>query len=395
MKFMNKKMLLLISIFFMVVIFISVKSGKALSVMVAHVEDNLAIEIFGIGTAEAKVVSNIAFQVEGKLSHLMVDQADLVKAGDLLARLDDSEQVAIVNKSALEVSQAKAFLAQTILAEGKAKTTFKYKQMVAKRHENLIAEQSISQGVSDASKNEEQTAKVEWKIAKSNITLAQSALNSATAQLSLQKIILEKHQLKAPYDAVVLVRQKELGSVLKSGEPLFTLVDPSTTWVRAYIDESRVGNIKVGQTASIRYRSKAQQVFKGSVARINMESSRVNEEFSVYIRCLNCPKETSNLHLGEQAEVTIITQVMSNVVAIPENFVKSFDSQKMTGDIWLIKNEKLALKSVNFLAKTLDARLVVDNKSLQDNNDKTQVITHSVSSLSVGKSATVLNQGQL
>lgn len=395
MKFMNKKIIFLVSICFIVIIFIFVKSGKALSVTVANVEDNIAIEVFGIGTAEAKIVSNIAFQVEGRLSHLIVDQGDLVKAGDMLARLDDNEQLAIVKRSTLEVSQAKAFLAQSILAESKAKTTFKYKQKTAKRHKNLLAEQSISEGVFDDSQNEEQTANLAWKIAKSNITLAQSALKIAAAQLTLQQVILENHQLKAPYDAVVLVRQKELGSVLKSGEPLFTLVDPSTTWVRAYIDESRVGNIKLGQTARIRYRSKSQQEFKGSVARINMESSRVNEEYSVYIRCINCPKETSNLHLGEQAEVTIITQVMSNVVAIPENFVKSFDSQKMTGDIWLIKNKKLVLESVNFIAKTLDARLVVDNKTLQINNEKVQVITHSVNSLSVGKSVTVLNKGQL
>ena len=54
---------------------------------------------------------------------------------------------------------------------------------------------------------------------------------------------------------MVTARPKELGSALGAGEPVFTLIDPKTVWVLAYIDESKAGEIKVGEPAEIVLRS--------------------------------------------------------------------------------------------------------------------------------------------
>jgi HlyD family secretion protein len=391
MKF-NNKVILGIAVVFLIIAVRFFTSGKPVKVTVAKVESNLAVEVFGIGTSEAKVVSNVAFKERGLLVSLLVDQGDLVKAGDLLARIDDREQVARVKKSQLEVNKAQASLTQIKLTEVKAKTTFQYKKTVAQRHANLIKDKSISQELFDASQNDKETSQVEWQIAKSNIIFAQSALESAQAELLLQKVILENYQLIAPYDAVVLSRQKEFGAMLNSGETLFTLVDPESAWVRAYIDESRVGSVAVGQPVIIHYRSKMQKAFKGVVARINMESSRINEEFSVYVRCIDCSKEAVSLHLGEQVEVIITTEMMNNVIAIPESAVQTFDVKKMTGDIWLVENEKLALKTVTFIAKTLDARLVINDNDLSAERSKISVINKREDNFTVGRQATIVSE---
>ncbi len=83
---------------------------------------------------------------------------------------------------------------------------------------------------------------------------------------------------------------------------IFTLMDPETVWTLAYVDEARAGAIAVGQTAEVRLRSLPHDVFSGTVARIGIESDRVNEERRVWIACDQCPAQ---VYLGEQAEVRI------------------------------------------------------------------------------------------
>ena len=94
---------------------------------------------------------------------------------------------------------------------------------------------------------------------------------------------MDFHTLTAPYDAMVTARLKELGSALAAGEPVFTLIDPKTVWVLAYIDESKAGEIKVGEPAEIVLRSAPSQRYHGKVARIEPESDRVNEERRIEI----------------------------------------------------------------------------------------------------------------
>jgi len=52
-------------------------------------EQNVEVRVFGIGTIEAQVVSKVGFQITGKLIAIEADQGEVVKAGALLAKLDD------------------------------------------------------------------------------------------------------------------------------------------------------------------------------------------------------------------------------------------------------------------------------------------------------------------
>ena len=108
--------------------------------------------------------------------------------------------------------------------------------------------------------------------------VAKAAISDAKAQQQQEAATFDFHTLAAPYDAMVIARQKELGSALAAGEPVFTLIDPKSVWVLAYIDESKAGEIRVGEPAEIVLRSLPGQRFQGRVARIEPESDRVNEE---------------------------------------------------------------------------------------------------------------------
>ena len=134
--------------------------------------------------------------------------------------------------------------------------------------------------------------------------MAKAAISDAKAQQQQESATLDFHTLTAPYDAMVIARQKELGSALAAGEPVFTLIDPKTVWVLAYIDESKAGEIQVGEPAEIVLRSLPNQRFQGRVARIEPRATASTRSAGSRSRSMHLPE---NFNLGEQAEVYITT----------------------------------------------------------------------------------------
>jgi HlyD family secretion protein len=139
---------------------------------------------------------------------------------------------------------------------------------------------------------------------------------------------------------------------MAAGETLFTLVDPTTIWILAYVDESRVGDIRVGHPAEIRLRSLPNRLFHGTVTRIGIESDRVNEERRVYVTCSDCP---GDFFLGEQAEVFITKTTIAQAVMVPEALIERFDG--LTGTVWIIEDGRLRRRQVTFGHRALDGRV--------------------------------------
>src|SRR5690606_19377779 len=126
---------------------------------------------------------------------------------------------------------------------------------------------------------------------------------------------LAKYTLYAPYDGLIMARHKDLGSALNANEPVFTLVDPATIWALVYIDETRAGQIEVGQTALVTRRSAPNLKMEATVVRVDRERQRVTGARRVYLRCSGSPLA---FHVGEQAEavITVATLPRARVVRL-------------------------------------------------------------------------------
>ena len=176
-------------------------------------------------------------------------------------------------------------------------------------------------------------------------------INDAKAQQQLQSATLDFHTLAAPYDAMVTARLKELGSALSAGQPVFTLIDPKSVWVLAYIDESKAGEIKVGEPAEIVLRSHPNQRFPGQVARIEPESDRVNEERKIEVAFDQIP---AYANLGEQAEVYITTVQLPQALLVPEAAIVGLSKNR--GTVWTVENGHLQRHEVTLGHRLLDGR---------------------------------------
>jgi HlyD family secretion protein len=217
-------------------------------------------------------------------------------------------------------------------------------------------------------------------LAASDVAVARAAIGDAKAQLQQESATLDFHTLAAPYDAMVTARLKELGSALGAGEPVFTLIDPKSVWALAFIDESRAGEIQIGETAEIVLRSQPSRRIAGRVVRIEPESDRVNEERKVEVAFDQIP---DNFNLGEQAEVYITTVRLPQSLLVPEAAIEGLG--KNLGTVWTVEDAHLQKHEVTLGHRLLDGRYEITGGV----PDKATVVAQLRSGLRVGRAAKI------
>jgi HlyD family secretion protein len=324
---------------------------RSLEVRVAQAERDVAVQVFGLGTVEARVQSKIGFKVAGVLVELAADVGDQVPKGGVLARLDAREQAARVARAKAAVEQATASLQKATASVQKAEANYANAKNIRTRRESLAQSNITSVETAETAVNAERASAAELSLAKSDVAVAQATIGDAEAQKQQESATFEFHTLTAPYDAMVIARQKELGSALAAGEPVFTLIDPKSVWVLAYVDESKAGEIALGQRVEIVLRSQPARRLAGRVARIEPESDRVNEERKIEVAFDRIP---ADFNLGEQAEVYITTVHLAAALLVPEAAIDGLT--KNSGTVWVLDDGRLQRRQVALGHRLLDGR---------------------------------------
>lgn len=282
--------------------FAGFSASRPLTVATVQAKADSSVEIYGLGTVEAHRLSRLGFDANGLLTALPVDQGDRVAAGTLLARLDDAQQRARLARAEADLQQAEAAVRQAEARVQRSRAVLTQKSSTNRRRQALVGGGTVSREIAEDAEAEAQIAAADATVAERDLEAARAAARSAGAQVAVEREALAKLSLTAPYDAVVVERARDLGSVMAPGTSVFTVVDPASVWVRAYVDEALAGGIAVGQPAGITLRSRPNERLPGRVARIDIESDRIAEERIVHVAFAAVPAE---FHLGEQAEVLI------------------------------------------------------------------------------------------
>lgn len=186
----------------------------------------------------------ISFRVEGQITELFTDEGKVVKAGDLVARLNTDEL-------AKERDNAAASLKA-------AEFDYELAKIDYQRSENLFKEGAVSAQKRDQDKTafDARSAKVEQL--KASLDLAQTRLDFT--------------DLASPLDGYILVKSSLAGEVVKPGTPVFTAIDLQNIWVTAYINERDLGRVKLGQHADVVTDTYPGKKYKGTVSFISSQA---------------------------------------------------------------------------------------------------------------------------
>jgi HlyD family secretion protein len=355
-------------------------SNRPVDVKVASVQTNVPIRVFGLGTVEARILSKIGFEVGATLVELKADHGDRVRKGDVLAQLSLGEQEAKVARASANVLSSEVGIGRAEANFEKASAVFAQKQEANRRKQTLADRHIVSEQTAEEAVRDEAVASADVSVARTEIAVARAMLADARAQLRFEQTMLQHRTLVAPYDALVVERHKEQGTVIKPGDPIFTLIAADTYWGLAYVDEARAGYIDEGQKVDGRMRSRPMETFTGQVVRIGLESDRVSEERRVYVKGNNPP---SRLHLGEQTEFWITVATLDTALFVPEAAVHGYDGRQ--GTVWTVEAGRLQRRLVGFRHRTEDASLEI----VSGLPEKAEVVTSVVAGLKEGRLARV------
>jgi HlyD family secretion protein len=276
-------------------------------------------EVLGTGTLEARVKTTISPRIQERLAEVLVDQNDVVKAGQLLARLDDGELKRQVEVAEATQVAARASLERVKTDEARAVAVAKQARLDHQRVADLVATKIASQQNFDKAIETLQVADVDVRRSQAAIAEAESQVVTAEKNLAYQKERLTYTRILSPYDGLVWRSDRDPGGVVVPGGSLLQLISTNEVWVSAWVDETAMSGLATGQPARVVFRSEPGTDYPGEVARLGRETDRETREFLVDVRVKELPR---NWTVGQRAEVFIETGRKSGALVIPQRFVQ-------------------------------------------------------------------------
>jgi|SRR5271157_84209 len=240
--------------------------------------------------------SLVSFKVTGRIIDLPVDEGMTMKAGDLLARLDndDYRQQVAVDESAIGVRDRQLTLGlagsrtQDIeaakLAMLDAQADLEQKKKDYERYQALYEKDEIPGQTRDLAATNVTRAQATYDRAqqiynelvegtrKEELAVDRANVHQADQNLHLSRIRLAYTVLRAPFSGVALVRQAELGEVVSPGTPIVTLADLDHLWVRVYVPETDLGKVHWGQVVDVQTDTYPGRVYHGRISFISSEA---------------------------------------------------------------------------------------------------------------------------
>ena len=217
----------------------------------------------GVVTTNDLIVSS---QVGGRVSRLVVGEGDSVTPNQVIATLEPGEFQAdrafyarSADAVASQVEASRAELASAVAQDSEARANLANAQRVFDRQQTLLAAGGVTEQELDASRTSLTVARARVEAAERQVANRQSALAAsqqqqaaATAQTTKANVRLTYTEIAAPSAGVVDVRAVRVGEVVTAGQPIVTLVNPDSLWVRADIEETYVDRIRLGDTLTVR-----------------------------------------------------------------------------------------------------------------------------------------------
>ena len=280
-------------------------------------EGSLSNEVMGTGTLDAKIKSIISSKISGRIEEVLVDQGDNVKANQLAVILDD-EQLKF------QVSVASATLKTAESSVKKVQKDLKFAGVILKnatqthsRYKKLMPN-AVSQEAFDKATEELGTARARHSREELAVIEAENKVIEAKKVLKLRQSELDDSRIHVPFNGIIIRRERDSGNVVIPGSPILSLISTEVLWIRAWVDETELAKIKVGQAAKVIFRSEGEQSYPGKVSRIAIEVDRETREFVVDVSVSELPE---NWAIGQRAEVYIQTATKDNILIAPQKYI--------------------------------------------------------------------------
>jgi cobalt-zinc-cadmium efflux system membrane fusion protein len=259
-------------------------------------------------------VAHVRPLARGRLQEVLAKVGDRVAASQVLAQIDNIETGEIIaqyNSARAELQKLKIQLAAQQRQVERSRRLAEIGAVPQKEYEFNLAEQ---QGLEESIRGQESTiAGLSARLRRFGISETDGSAPQATA-------------IKAPFAGVIIRVGAAPGDVVEAGAELFTVADLSTVYVQAQVYEKDLGQVRVGQSASITVDSYPEDHFTGRVVSI---SDLIDPQTrTAAVRC-QVANPSARLKLDMLATIQFPTLMKRATISVPSEAIQTIEGKSV------------------------------------------------------------------
>lgn len=300
---------------------------------------SLQATVASSGAVNPVALVTVGSQVSGQIRDLLVDFNSEVKAGQLLAQIDpetfeyrvrSAQADGDAARANVATAQANLLAAQTQVS--RAQVDLSEAERDLDRKQSLVEKQFIAQSEADRARALVNTSREALKAVQAQVGVAQAGVASAQASvaqrdaaLAQARIDLARTRITSPVNGIVIKRAVERGQTvaasLQAPELFVIAQNLRDMQVDAAIDESDVGRLRAGQSASFTVDAFPGQTFEGQIRQVRKAASNVANVVT-YVAVVGFSNPDGKLLPGMTANVRVVTDVRKDVLKVPNTALR-------------------------------------------------------------------------
>jgi multidrug efflux pump subunit AcrA (membrane-fusion protein) len=349
-------------------------TGSAGPVTALVTRRDLSATVTATGTVKAMVGAEVKVgsRIPGRVDQLAVQVGDRVKAGQTIARLEQDDLQAAAGKARADLAAAEAKLAtvrngarpQELQTAEAALRQAEANQLLAlanrDRYQQLYRDGGIALQVVDTASRDHDVSTAQVRSAREQLSLvrekytvedlqyAEAQVLQARAALQIAEANLGYANITAPMGGVVASVSTQQGETVTSGSaaaqaPTFvTIIDLNRLQVDAYVDETDIGKVRVGQAATFSVDAFPDKEFSGKVTAI-YPKALIQQNVVTYDVVIAMDNREGLLRPDMTANTTITVAKRDKVLAIPNQAVRREDGERV---VLVAEGDRVARRAV-------------------------------------------------
>ena len=278
------------------------KEQRTASVQLAAVQRrDIVIDVEATGVVEPINVVEVKSKASGQITRMPVETGSQVRPGDLLVQLDTRDVQNQYDQVVAEVRAAQAKLDVSAAQKKRADELHTQRIITSQEHEAATIDFANSQ----------------------------AAVVRARTNLDLAKQRLEDATVRAPITGTIIDKTVSLGQVITSatgsasgGTTLLKMADLTQVRVRALVNETDIGNVRPGQTATVTVDAYPDRPFRGAVEKIEPQAV-VQQSVTMFPVLITIDNREGFLKPGMNGEASLLVDRRENVLSVPNDAVRN------------------------------------------------------------------------
>ena len=279
------------------------------------------------GTILPAQESNIGAKIAGRIERILVEEGMPVRQGAIIFRMEQRELDMAEKAARAGLAMAEASLREATLT---LENVTRDKERMARLYETRTISRQKYDDITTA-----------HALALNRIDLAKAHQSEADANLNLALQRLRDAAVTAPFSGMVVKKYVNEAEVVGAGVPVIAIMNIDRVKAEVEIPENHLTVVRRGAAVDVALDALSQEVFRGTVSRLN---TRVNPQSRSFKAEIDIANPGQRIKPGMFARITIATDIVRNAIVLPSRALVT--DERGNAAVFVVKNDRAVSRRI-------------------------------------------------